>query len=311
MSSSKRVLVIGGGGLVGSYLSDKYLKPSSTELNLLSYASIFIYLATHDIDTIINLAAKVGGLYDNKDNNLEYQLKNTEMTLNLIKAIKHFPIKRLITTLSSCVFADSEDKVLHSDNIHKGEPHQSNSGYSNAKRFADTITKELSKETDIEIVNLIPTNLYGNNDNYNIISGHVIPSLLHKFYQAIQNNSGFVEIKGDGKDLRQFMYAGDLARIIEHFISCKLKEKFNRLTVAVDATKEISIEQLVEKIVKITEYKGKVIYEYKNSGGQKSKRISSTELMKYYNQFSECVELDDGIEKVWEHLKTNYNNIRK
>jgi GDP-L-fucose synthase len=298
------VLVIGGSGLVGEALSrvcPMYKYPTRKELDLMNPVSVNTYLDKHKPKIIVNLAAHVGGLYDNLNNNLDYLLINTEMTMNLIKACKKNPPKKIINILSTCVFPSNIDLPLKSNDIHSGPPHDSNKGYSYAKRWSEIGMTLLGELCDTRVINLIPTNLYGINDNFDINTGHVLPALLNKFYQG--NNDDKMYIKGDGKDLRQFVHADDFANIISEFVNKNFDE--NIKCIVANNEPEISIKDLVYYIKEISGFKGEIIFEEKASGGQCKKTVSDDEL-ELYIKYTFKYDLKNGIKDVFKVL--NHRN---
>lgn len=300
-----KVLVIGGSGLVGRALQKLYPDynyPPRSELDLLNLDSVLTYFQSYKPDIIVNLAAYVGGLYHNQSNNLDFLLLNTEMSLNLIKASKLYRPTKIINILSTCIFPSNADLPLNISSLHDGLPHESNLGYAFAKRWSDVahyLYGELYPTTCI--VTLIPTNLYGLDDNFNLETGHVLPALLHRFYIAKKFNHDKIYIKDNGQDLRQFLFAPDFAEIINNHI---LHGNTNVAhIIATSASIEISIKDLVYNIKDVTEFNGMIIFGEQDSGGQQLKTVRRPRLY--------GTRLQDGIRKVWNHLLQNYDKVRK
>jgi GDP-L-fucose synthase len=190
-----------------------------------------------------------------------------------------------------------------------GEPSETNYGYSYAKRLLYIGSKLLTQETETIVINLIPTNLYGLNDQYNLMNSHVIPGIIHKCYKSEQNNSNLF-IKGTGKARRQFLYANDFANIILQFINLPLNSKLHSLIVSPPTTSEICISDLVNYIVSEFEFKKLVVYDKVSSDGQISKTCSDIELLNYLPNFK-FTPLSVGLSKTIKYFKKNYKNIRK
>lgn len=315
---SKSIIVIGASGLLGSGIKniDNLYKaemhyPTRVDCDLLDENSVYKYFEKfQNTDfTIINAAAYVGGLLHNQDNNLKYLMLNTQMAINIVNVCLKYRPKRLVNILSTCVFPAKCKLPLKSADIHSGPPHHSNIGYSYSKRFLDISSMLLSDASDIEVINLIPTNLYGYNDNYNIYQGHVIPALLHKFYICEKEYKMTLRIHGDGCDKRQFLFAEDFAKIILEFCMIDIQKKFIQCIVG-GKEEEISIRQLVNIIKLITCLNVNIEFSNEESGGQARKMINNSELNKYIPNFK-FTDFSVGLNATWEYFIKNYEKIRK
>jgi GDP-L-fucose synthase len=320
-----KYLVTGGTGLVGSSIKEcvkddcdnEYLFLSSKDVNLINTEEVDVVFKNFHPDVVIHLASKVAGLYGNMNDNYGFLVDNLKLNTNILDNCKKYKVKKLINILSTCVFPDKNVTYpLTSDQILNGEPHTSNEGYSYSKRLLFTGSKLLFNQrefvgmSDLSIVNIIPTNLYGEYDNYHLINSHVIPGLIHKCYLAQNNNTDFV-VKGSGSAKRQFLYSGDLAKVIVQFAkSDKFNGQFLSLIASTPVSSEISIKQLVDKIVNIFEFKGNVIYDTSFSDGQAAKTTDSNEVYKYFSDF-EFTDIDNGLQKMIFHFKENFEKVRK
>ena len=260
-------------------------------------------------EIVIHLAAKVAGLYGNISNNYTMLVDNIKINTNVLEACRKYKIKRLINILSSCVFPASCRLPLTSDQIDLGPPHNSNEGYSFSKRILSTGSKLLSKSLETEVVNLIPTNLAGKYDNFNLSDGHVLPVLIAKTYLAQKNNKPLI-IKGLGESYRQFVFSTDFAKIILHFVNCILPQQFNQLIVGPPVEDEITIKELVNKIVKEFDFNGPVVYDSSFPEGQFKKTVSSDELLSYIPNFK-FTPLDVYLKETIKYFIENYETVRK
>lgn len=272
----------------------------------------------HHVDTVfknfkphivIHLAAKVGGLYGNMSSNYTMLVDNLKINTNILESCKKYKVTRVINILSTCVFGNDLKYPLTSDQMYNAQPDTSNEGYSYSKRLLDTGSRLLSKEIEIEIVNIIPTNLMGFEDNFNLENGHVLPGLVHKCFIAKKDNTPLI-IRGMGKSRRQFVYAADFARIIVHFVDCELQKNFNQLIVGPPIEDEITIKELVNKIVKEFEFNGEIIYDSSFPEGQYKKTVSNSELLEYIPGFK-FTPLDVALKETIKYFIKNYNTIRK
>ena len=334
-----KVLITGGTGLVGLAIKNTLDTDQIKKQDILSdiwqnkseYEFIFLNSKDCDLrdilacenlfsngnfDIVVHLAAIVGGLYKNLDNNYSILIDNITINTNILECCRKYNIKRLINILSTCIFGNDLIYPLTSDQMYDKKPDDSNEGYSISKRYLNSGSKLLSRCSDIEIVNLIPTNLYGKNDNFHLHDAHVIPNLIHKIFLAkrklqLNNNmESSLIIKGSGKARRQFVLVNDLAKIILHFINCELSSRFNKLIVGPPEQDEITIKELVNKITTIFNFKGKVIYDQDFSDGQHKKTVSNKELLEYLPDFK-FTALEIGLEKTIKYFIENYSTVRK
>ena len=307
--STMKVLVTGGTGLVGSNLKEicpsfKYL--SSKECNLLNYTQTLKVINEYQPDCVIHLAAKVGGLYFNQDNNIEMFEDNMQMNLNIIKVCRILEIKKFIGCLSTCIFPDKVKYPITEDQLHEGVPHSSNEGYSFAKRMLDVQCRQMNKKEGYNYTCITPTNIYGKYDNFTPKQAHVIPDLIHKCYLAKQMGEPFV-IKGTGSALRQFIYGKDLAFILKTLIYTK--QKYNNVICTPPPSSEVSIEYIAKQICKSFNYYN-LEYDTTFSDGQLRKTVDNKELMKIIPDMK-FTNVADGLEETIEWVKENYDNIRK
>jgi GDP-L-fucose synthase len=324
-----KILVTGSSGLVGSALKDilnindnaggntfrigedvwYFLDRKTQAWDLRNEHHVDTVFKHFEPDTVIHLASKVFGLYGNMSSNYTMLSDNLKINMNIVDACKKYKIKRLLNVLSTCVFGNDLTYPLTSDQMYNAKPDTSNEGYSYSKRLLDTGSRLLSDETGIEIVNITPTNLMGLHDNFNLENGHVFPVLIHKCFNAKKDNTSLI-IRGMGKSRRQFIYAGDLSKIILHFVNCKLPKKFNQLIVGPPIKDEISIKELVNKIVKEFQFNGEIIYDSSFQEGQYKKTVSDTELLEYIPDFK-FTSLETGLKKTIDYFIENYNTVRK
>lgn len=315
-----KILVSGGSGLVGKSLANfierkdtsnfAFIFVSSKDCDFRIEESVNTLFEKHaNIHCVIHLANRVGGLYDNINNNYAMLIDNLKININIVEACRKFKVKRLINCLSTCVFGNDLEYPLTSAKMHDKCPDKSNEGYSFSKRILETSSKLLCEScSPIEIVNLIPCNLYGFFDNYNIEKGHIVPALVHKTFLAKRDNTD-LHIKGDGSGLRQFVFSFDFARIIYEFINVKLKQNYNSLIVGPPANQEYCIKDVVDKIVKLYKFKGEIVYDSLYSNGQPKKTVNDLELLEYIPNF-EFTPLDHGLRETIEYFVNNYDYVR-
>ena len=278
---------------------------SSTQYDLRNHIDVNYLLLEIRPDAIIHLAAKVGGVKANFNNLGSFYYDNIMMNTNILEAARRFKVKKLVSCLTTCIFPDQIDYPLTEDKIHLGPPHKSNYGYAYAKRMLDVQTEVYRKQYGVNFISVIPTNIYGPHDNFNLEAAHVIPSLIHKCYLATQNNAD-LEIWGDGLACREFIYAADIAQLIKW----ALKNYNEESPIIFSASNEITIKDLVGLIVKEFGFKGKIVFNAAKPSGQHRKPSDNSKLVYYLPDF-EFTPIDVGIKKTVEWFVKNYKNLRK
>lgn len=298
------VLVLGGSGLLGSEINIKgCLKPSSKDLNALDYCSLRRFIQINNITKIIHCAGLVGGIQANQTRLYDFFQQNLQMNINVLEACKEFSLNGSVFMLSTCVMPQTATLPYTEESIHLGEPHPSNYGYAYAKRMLEVGSRSLRDQYGINTSCIIPCNLYGKNDNYNLESGHVIPSLIHKMYLAKKNKEDMV-VWGTGMPIREFLYASDLAKIIENHTNNDSQ------IVVVSPEQSYSIRDVVQKIADIIKFDGKILYDISKSDGI-YKKPSSNRVFRKNNPEFLFTDIDVGLTETIEWFVSNYDKVRK
>lgn len=296
-------LITGARGLVGSCF-DYGIKPNRTEMDLMDYDSISRCIQYYGITDIIHLAAKVGGVKANTDNQYDFFTENLLMNANIISAVKEHGLNRATFVLSTCVFPHDVKYPVDVSALHSGEPHPTNYGYAYAKRMLEVGARTL-RERGIQVRCVIPCNIYGKNDNYDLINGHVIPSLIHKCYLAMKHDTPF-EIWGSGKAEREFVFAPDVAKAISLIHE---DERDIPSSVIVNSRKSYTIEEVARLIAKHMGFNGEMVFDSSKPEGILRKPTVSQFHSLYPNfQFT---DIDTGIYDTCRFVKENYDSIRK
>lgn len=298
-------LITGGQGMLGSAL-EFGLKPNKEELNLLDYNKLCNYIEQNNVSSIIHAAARVGGVKANTDFVYDFFSENTLMNINVQNACKQYKINKSIYIISTCAFPVQAQLPLEEESLHNGEPHHTNFGYAYSKRMLDVGSRALKNQYGLQSVCLIPCNLYGENDNYNLLNGHVIPSLIHKCYLAKKNNTTF-EIWGSGKAEREFIYVKDFAKIIEDIHAGKVSPEGNMI---VSPGYTFTIKEIVEIIIKKMNFNGKVFFDSSKPEGVLKKNSSNQKFKKYFPNYS-FTNIEIGLQHTIENFIKNYESLRK
>jgi GDP-L-fucose synthase len=299
-----KLLVTGGTGMVGSAI-DADLKIGSKDCDLTNSHAVDVFFKEKLPESVIHCAAKVGGVGSNMNFKGEYFYDNIMMNTNVIESSRKYKVKNLVCFLSTCVFPDNVKYPLTVDQIHQGEPHFSNYSYAYSKRMADIQIKAYKEQYNLNYKSVIPCNIYGPNDNFNIENGHVLPSLIHKCYKAKLSNTPLY-IWGSGNPLREFIYSKDVAIITKWIL-----ENYNESEpIILSTSEEISIKNLANLIAKEMKFKGKIIFDTSKPEGQFRKPSDNSKLLKLIPDLK-FTPIEDGIKETIDWFLQNYKNIRK
>ena len=311
-SNKLKLLVTGGTGMVGTAINavlnhTKYetIFLSSKQCDLTDNKKTLSFFQKFKPDYVIHLAANVGGLYKNMNEGVQLYEQNMDINKNVIKASHAINVKKLIATLSTCIFPDKTTYPIDESMLHDGPPHYSNAGYAYAKRMLEVQIKIYNKQYNTNYVCVIPTNIYGENDNYNLQNAHVIPALIHKCYLAKQIGTPFV-VKGTGKPLRQFIYSKDLARLM----IWTLEEYEDKSPLILAPTKEYTIKEVAEKIAKAFKYNDLLKFDPSFSDGQYKKTASNKKLLSIC-PLIDWTEFENGIKSSVDWFVNNFDKARK
>jgi GDP-L-fucose synthase len=289
------ILVTGGHGLVGSAIRNtvkngSYVFISSKEYDLSKMEDTRRMFERYNPRFVIHLAACVGGLFKNMNNKVEMLEKNLIINYNVVKCSHDYKVEKLIACLSTCIFPDIVEYPINEKDLHNGPPHTSNDAYAYAKRMLDIHCKSYKENFGDNFMCIIPTNIYGPNDNFDLENGHVLPSLIHKCYLAKKNNVDFV-IRGSGKPLRQFIFSEDLAKLIMLVLELDIKEN-----IIMSVTEEVSIGDVGKIISKCFDYEDRIVFDTTYNDGQFKKTVNNDKLLSYANDFK-FTSIEDGIKK--------------
>lgn len=311
-----KILVTGGSGMVGQAIKNvmnelnethDFVFLSSKDANLTNFLQTRKLFRTQRPDMVIHLAACVGGLFKNMNQKVDMYEKNMLINHNVLKCSHDFKVKKVVSCLSTCIFPNKTKYPIKETMLHNGPPHTSNEGYAYAKRMLEVHSRMYNEQYGDNFICVIPTNIYGEHDNYNLEDAHVIPSLIHKCYLAKQKNEPFI-VFGSGKPLRQFIYSQDLARLI--LWSLLKYDKKDTLILSVSEKKEVSIKKVATIIAEKMNYKNNMKFDTTKSDGQYKKTASNKLLLKQNPNFK-FVDIDKGLDNTIKWFIDNYDSCRK
>tara|TARA_B100001248_G_scaffold203844_1_gene158005 strand:+ start:146 stop:1096 length:951 start_codon:yes stop_codon:yes gene_type:complete len=278
-----KILITGGSGMVGRNFVEcnnaqnfNIISPTSKELNLLDFDKVNAFLSKVNPDLIIHAAGRVGGIQANIRDPLLFLQENSDMGRNIVLAAKKQNIQNLINLSSSCVYPKNMDVPLEEDFILTGPLEPTNEGYAIAKIFVQKLCAYINKENlNYNFKTLIPCNLFGKYDDFNLNSGHLIPNIINKIHQAKLRNENTVTIWGDGSARREFMYVNDLIDCIYYTIEnfSKMPEVMN-----VGVGKDYTVLDYYKMVAKGFNWEGSFDFDMTKPIGQKQKLVSINKL---------------------------------
>jgi GDP-L-fucose synthase len=303
-----KILVFGSRGLVGSstvkILKEKniykqIIASSREDTNLFDFSSTYKTISDESPDVIVNAAARVGGIVANNTNRFEFIVENLKINLNILESIKDYKNIRLINLGSSCIYPLNANNPIKEEYIMSGKLEPTNSPYAMAKLTAIEIGNSMKQQFGMNITNLMPTNLYGPNDNFSEIESHVIPGLIRRMHNSKTNNDDEFKIWGTGEPKREFLYAEDLAEAINFVISNEISEEI----LNVGSNEEVTIKQLAEIIRDNINYEGSLTFDTAKPDGNPRKLLDSTKIFEL--GWKPKIELEEGIEKTYKWFLDN------
>jgi len=317
MSDNKIILVTGSSGMVGRAIqaaaaadsrpNEKWVFVTSKDADLMDDAATMALFEKHKPTHVIHLAALVGGLFANMRANLDFFRNNMRINDNVLYAAHKNGATKVISCLSTCIFPDKTTYPIDETMVHLGAPHPSNYGYSFAKRMIDVMNTVYADQHGVKFTSVVPCNVFGPHDNFNLEDGHVISGLIHKAYLAKKNNTAY-NIWGTGKPRRQFIYAPDLARLFLWVM--REYEEIDPIILSVDETDEVSIDEVSKMVLKANDFKGEIKYLTDKADGQFKKTASNGKLRGYLPDFK-FTPTEQAVAETVKWFEDNYDTLRK
>ena len=300
----KRVVVTGGAGFLGQAVvrllkergCRKIFVPRSAGYDLRNLSAIKRMLTKAKPDIILHLAAVVGGIGANRENPGKFFYDNIIMGVQLIDQAYHFGIKKFVAVGTICAYPKFTRVPFKEEALWNGYPEETNAPYGLAKKMLLVQSQAYRQQYGFNSIFLLPVNLYGPGDNFSPKSSHAIPALIKKCFDAKINADDHIVAWGSGRATREFLYVDDAARGI-----ILAAERYNKLDpVNIGAGYEISIKDLVKKIVHLTGFKGKIVWDPSKPDGQPRRCLDTSRAKREFG-FTAKIELDEGLKRtiVW------------
>ena len=266
---------------------------NSSDLNLTNQKDVETFFLQEKPDAVINAAAKVGGIFANTQYPYQFLMDNMQIQNNLINSSLNNNVSKFIFLGSSCIYPKHADQPLKENYLLSGPLEQTNQWYAIAKISGVKLIESIRKQFGHDYISLMPTNLYGPGDNYDLKTSHVLPAMIRNFHEG-KNNNKKVILWGSGEPLREFLHVDDLAQAI----ILKLSSESSNSIYNVGSSEEISIKNLAIKIQKIIGYKGEIIWDQSKPDGTPRKVLNSSFISQL--GWKPKINLDEGIKMTYE-----------
>tara|TARA_B100001057_G_scaffold425050_1_gene448200 strand:+ start:1640 stop:2656 length:1017 start_codon:yes stop_codon:yes gene_type:complete len=326
---NQKILIAGSSGMVGSAIYRAFLKkekegqykktifftPTRKELDFSVYSQVEEWFKIYKPQVVIIAAAKVGGIYANKNYPTEFILENLKIQTNLIEVSKLYEVKKLLFLGSSCIYPKFASQPITEEALLTNSLEETNEFYALAKIAGIKLCQALNTQYGFNSICLMPTNLYGPGDNYHPLNSHVLPALIKKICDAVEINSQKITCWGTGNPLREFLYVDDLAEaclfVLENWNPHDIdapKDKYGSplYLLNVGSEYEISIKNLAIKISEALGYKGEILWDKSKPDGTPRKKLDISKLKKLGWEAS--TNLDEGITKTIKAYKRELLN---
>ena len=312
MKKSDKIFVAGHRGLVGSAIKRELevqgftniLVKTHQELDLTDSAAVAEFFEKEKPDFVILTAAKVGGILGNNTYPVEFFTENMKIQLNVIENSFKNNVKKLLFLGSSCIYPKNAPQPMKEEYLLSSKLEKTNEMYALAKISGLKLCSAYNREYGTDYISVMPCNLYGLNDNYDLKNAHVLPMLVRRFHEAKVNNQSEVVVWGTGMPKREFMYAGDLAKAVVFLLKNKSASEIGEF-INIGTGEEITILELAELIKEVVGFKGRIVFDTSKPDGtmRKLMDVSRINNLGWHAQTS----LKDGIKLVYEDFLNNRN----
>uniref|UniRef100_A0A7C4TGT2 GDP-L-fucose synthase n=1 Tax=candidate division WOR-3 bacterium TaxID=2052148 RepID=A0A7C4TGT2_UNCW3 len=305
----EKIVITGATGFLGTHITKEFrnlggykiIPLSSKDYNLLKESEVIKMFEETGPDYLVHLAAKSGGILSNRKFPADYYFENIMLITLVFHYAYKYKVKRLLIPIGGCSYPATAPSPIKEESMWDGFPQIESAGYSVAKKMALVQSWAYKQQFGFDSVVVIPGNVYGEYDNFSLTESHVIPAMIRKFYEAKLNNLEELTFWGSGKPVRDFVYAGDVAKLFPYF----LLEYKGDSPINISTEKSTSIKELAEHIARIIGYEGKIRWDTTYPDGQMVK-IFSCEKLKRLGKSCDT-PLTKGLERTIKWFTENYN----
>ncbi len=299
--SGKKILVTGGAGFLGSHLIENLaVKRGVSESQIITTRSKDIDLrkwdncikAVQDVDIVVHLAARVGGIGFNQKNPATLFYDNIIMGVQMMEAARLAGVQKFVQVGTVCSYPKFTPVPFKEDDLWNGYPEETNAPYGVAKKSLLVMAQAYRKQYGMNVIYLVPVNMYGPKDNFDLESSHVIPGLINKFVAAVQKSVPEVVVWGTGAASREFLFVEDAAEAIS--LAMEKYDKPDPVNIGVG--REITIKKLVGLIAELTGFKGRVVWDSSRPDGQPRRMLDTSRAKKEFG-FEAKTELEKGLRR--------------
>ena len=317
MNLNDKIYIAGHRGLVGSAIVRQLeergftnlLMRTHKELDLTSQTQVQDFFRQERPDYVILAAAKVGGIYANNNYPADFIYQNIMIEANIINSAYESKVKRLLFLGSTCIYPKEVKQPMREDVLLTGELEPTNEPYALAKITGIKLCESYNRQHGTDFRSVMPTNLYGINDNFHLENSHVIPALMRRFHEAKVNNDAEVVVWGTGNAMREFLYVDDMAtaslfvlELDEEVYQSNTKPMLSHINVGTG--KDITIKKMAETMKDVVGFKGKITFDKTKPDGAPRKLIDVTRLENMGWKYS--MDLKEGLEKTYRWFLDSY-----
>jgi GDP-L-fucose synthase len=313
ITHSSKIFIAGHHGMVGSAIwrtlvgkgYTNLIGVTSTELDLRNQQAVRDYIRKNKPDVIIDAAAKVGGILANNNFPYQFLMENMQIQNNLIDAAHRFEVKKFIFLGSSCIYPKFAEQPLKESYLLLGSLEPTNEWYALAKITGVKACQSLRNQFGKDFVSLMPTNLYGTHDNFDLNSSHVLPAMLRKFHEAKEADHATVTLWGSGTPMREFLFVDDMAEAVVFALENVLPDYLYNVGTGEDLT----IKELAVTIQKIVGHQGAIVWDDSKPDGTPRKLMDVSKMHRL--GWKHQVQLEDGIQRTYDWFLANSENFKE
>ncbi|MFY9243764.1 MAG: GDP-L-fucose synthase [Polaribacter sp.] len=313
LDRNSKIYIAGHRGMVGSAVwralekkgYNNLVGKTSKELDLKNQTAVFNFFESEKPDVVIDAAARVGGILANNDFPYQFLMENMQIQNNLIDCSVQNNVKKFIFLGSSCIYPKLAPQPLKEEYLLTDVLEPTNEWYAIAKITGVKACQAIRKQFGLDYVSLMPTNLYGYFDNFDLKTSHVLPAMIRKFHEAKLNNNEPVELWGSGTPMREFLFVDDMAEAVMYALENQLSEYLYN----VGSGKDITIKELAETIQKTVGHKGQIIWDATKPDGTPRKLMDVSKMAAIGWEYA--TELEEGIEKTYDWFLKNIEDIKE